>query len=192
MKKFAFILIAAAFLTWTSACNEEADKQSEEQTTEEQVQTEENATANAALEVEALLKDAASKVDKEISVTGYVTHTCKHSGRRCFIVGENPEEALRIEATEIPEGFKAELVGSKIIAKGILREKRMTKEEIEEKEAHLNEELKEEDGSAEHCHAGIAKMQKMKDWMKANEKDYYPIYFVDGTAYEVTEEKEAE
>jgi hypothetical protein len=53
------------------------------------------------------------------------------------------------------------------------------------------EELKEKQGKAEGngetCDAEMNNIQSMREWMKANNKDYYSIYYIDGTEYEVAE-----
>ena len=38
-------------------------------------------------ELDRLLAVADQKVNDTITLVGYVTHTCKHSGKKCFVVG---------------------------------------------------------------------------------------------------------
>ncbi|RKX24502.1 MAG: hypothetical protein DRP45_08030, partial [Candidatus Zixiibacteriota bacterium] len=41
-------------------------------------------------------------VGKTLSITGTVDHVCRHGGKKMFIMGENPEERLKVEAgTEV-------------------------------------------------------------------------------------------
>ena len=45
-----------------------------------------------------------------------------------------------------------------------------------------------DDGSAESCDAETANITAMRQWMKEHNKDFYSIYYIDGTNYEVVEE----
>jgi hypothetical protein len=150
------------------------------------VKIEKNDLANKEMsyDVDSLMVVADSFINKTVSVHGYVTHTCKHAGKRCFIVGESQKNSMRVEAKEGIGGFNRELVGSEIAVQGILRERRLSQKEIAESEAALNKKAK-EDGSAESCHAELNNIAKMRQWMKERGKNYYAIYYLDGNAYEV-------
>jgi hypothetical protein len=134
--------------------------------------------------LDSLLKVAERELDKTVKVNGYVTHTCKHSGKRCFIVGESQSVSMRIEAKGEIGGFNRELVGSKIEVAGILKERRLSSEYIAnmEKDVELK---KKEDGSAESCAAELSNIAEMRKWMKDNGKDYYSIYYMDGLNFTV-------
>ena len=132
-----------------------------------------------------LLANAENLLDKTVTVRGSVTHTCVHSGKRCFIVGEDPNVSMRVEAGGEIGGFNRELVGSELAITGVLRELRRTKEFIDQHEKEVNEKAATEDGSAETCAAELSNIQGMRDWMEANGKDFYAIYFMDGESYEV-------
>ena len=153
-------------------------------------------SSNAAIEVttveeakvyplDELLANAENLLDKTVTVRGSVTHTCVHSGKRCFIVGEDPNVSMRVEAGGEIGGFNRELVGSELAITGVLRERRLTKEFIDQHEKEVNEKAATEDGSAETCAAELSNIQGMRDWMEANGKDFYAIYFMDGESYEV-------
>jgi hypothetical protein len=146
--------------------------------------TEANAAVASSYDVDSLLTAADTLVGKTVSLRGYVTHTCKHSGKRCFLVGESHTTSIRVEAKEGIGGFNRELVGSQIAVRGTLRERRFSQDEIAQLEDNANKEL-EEDGSAESCHTELNSVAKMRRWMKSHGKDYYAIYYVDGNAYEV-------
>ncbi|GHT64127.1 hypothetical protein AGMMS50239_21290 [Bacteroidia bacterium] len=134
--------------------------------------------------LDSLMKVADRELDKNVKVTGYVTHTCKHSGKRCFIVGESQAIAMRVEAKGDIGGFNRELVGSKIEVSGILKERRLTKDYIAEMEKDV-EIKKTEDGAAESCAAELSNIADMRKWMKDNGKDYYSIYYMDGLNFTV-------
>jgi hypothetical protein len=134
--------------------------------------------------LDSLMKVADRELDKNVKVTGYVTHTCKHSGKRCFIVGESQTISMRVEAKGDIGGFNRELVGSKIEVSGILKERRLTKDYIAEMEKDV-ELKKTEDGTAESCAAELSNIADMRKWMKDNGKDYYSIYYMDGLNFTI-------
>lgn len=174
MKKI-FLLLAVVFAI--SSCNNSAKQESTE--TSEQ-------TAKSEAQIytfEDLLAQAGTLVDKPVRVKGYVTHTCKHSGRRCFLAGEDQKVTMRVEAKGKIGGFNRELIGSQIEVDGILRENRLSTDKINEMEKAINEKAIKNDGSAESCDTETANIQKMRDWMKSNGKDYYSIYYIDGENY---------
>ncbi len=147
--------------------------------------TSEAATKSAEVKsykIEDLLKEAESLVDKEVIVIGSITHTCKHSGRRCFMVGDDQKTSFRIEAKGDIGGFNRELIGSEIAVKGMLRENRLTNEYLDAWEEKVNERAGKEDGSAESCSAETNNIQSMREWMKKNNKEYYSLYFMDGNS----------
>lgn len=174
MKRIAFIITGITIMFFFGACNnkkQEVKKQQE----------------GTVYQLEKLLEVAAENVEKQVVVKGSVTHTCKHSGKRCFIVGNDPNTSLRIEAKGTIEGFKSDLIGSEIEVIGILKERRLTKEYIDQHAEKIKVKQLEEDGSAESCQAEMENIQKMRDWMKMHNKDYYSIYYIDGESYKVVE-----
>lgn len=137
--------------------------------------------------LDSLLNIADQLVDKTVIVRGSVTHTCKHSGKRCFIVGDDENVTMRVEAKGNIGGFNRELIGSELLITGVVKERRLTKEYIDQMEKDTNEKKAKEDGSAETCQAELSNINSMRDWMKSHNKDYYSIYFMDGQEYEVVE-----
>ncbi|MDL2222795.1 hypothetical protein LJB98_01690 [Bacteroidales bacterium OttesenSCG-928-M11] len=142
----------------------------------------------SAYTLDSLLSNADNLIDQTVTVRGSVTHTCKHSGKRCFIVGEDPNISMRVEAKGEIGGFNRELVGSELAITGVVKERRLSKEYIDQHEKEVNEQAFKEDGSAETCAAELSNIEGMRAWMKANNKDYYAIYYMDGESYEVIEE----
>jgi len=145
-------------------------------------------TSESVFELDNLLTVVDQKLEDTVTVVGYVTHTCKHSGRRCFIVGESQKASLRVEAEGEIGSFSQELVGSKLSITGIVREYRLGQEYIAEMEKSVNQRIVEENGSAETCAAELSNIADMRKWMKDNDKDYYVIYYMDGLSYQVVKE----
>ena len=173
-----FILFTAISLA-LACCNSGGKKTTQ---TNPSVAASSVSETSAAFELDSLLQVAEKEIDKTIRVTGYVTHTCKHSGKRCFIVGESQKASMRVEAKGDIGGFNRELVGSKIEVTGVLKERRLTKEYIDKMENNV-EQKKQEDGNAETCAAELANISDMRKWMKERGKDYYSIYYMDGLTY---------
>ncbi len=179
MKKILLVAVAVLSLV---ACNNKKTSPSESPASDSLAII----TDAPVYELDSLLNVADQLVDKTVKVDGYVTHTCKHSGKRCFIVGDSQKASMRVEAKGNIGGFNRELVGSKLQIVGVIKERRLTQEYIDQSEKEVNErKLEKEDGSAESCQAELNNIAEMKAWMKANNKDYYAIYYMDGQDYEV-------
>ncbi|MCM0718010.1 OB-fold nucleic acid binding domain-containing protein [Parabacteroides sp. W1-Q-101] len=135
---------------------------------------------------EKLMKEGNSLVDKEVAVKGFVTHVCKHAGKKCFLSGEDGSDmSVQVMAGGDIASFDKELIGSEIEVKGILQEHRITKEVIGKQEASVKEEMEKEGCEMERCDAVMKNVNQMKEWMADKGKDYYPVYYVNATHYEV-------
>lgn len=155
--------------------------------TKQNTTTETESEASKVMMVENLLDKAETLIDKEIAVQGHVTHTCKHSGKRCFIVGDDADLSIRIEAGGEIQGFNRELVGNTINVKGVLKERRLSEEYLAQWEEKVKAEEAEEDGSAESCSAEMSNISSMRKWMEENNKNYYSIYYINGISYEMVD-----
>ena len=159
IKQFLFLFILAAML---SSCTENSSK--------------------TAYTVNELMDTVSTQIDKEVRVRGKVNHVCKHSGMKCFIVNENEDLSMQIMAGGIIKSFDNDLIGSEIEAVGIVREHRMEKEQIDEREKTAHDQMHEE-GAHEQCQAMLNNVAQMREWMAKNNKDYYAIYYIDGIRY---------
>lgn len=151
--------------------------------------TEKESNGNTSVEVKTLneiIDNAEKTIGETVYIKGLVTHVCRFSGRRCFVANDDETLSIRIEAGGNIKGFNKELSGSVIQVKGILQEQRLTSEYIDETEAKLIAEETTEEGG-KHCDAEMNNIKKMRNWMKEHKKNYYPIYFIDGTDYEIVE-----
>jgi hypothetical protein len=134
-----------------------------------------------------LLEVAEKNVDKEVVVTGLVTHVCRHSGKRCFLMDNNGKTSIRLEAGGNINGFNQELSGSKLVAKGILRENRLSSSYIDEWEEKTLEEKEKAEIDEDACSSELNNIKEMRNWMKENNKDYYAVYYIEGIDYEEIE-----
>ena len=178
------LLFFAALLAFAVSCGNNPDAKKEAAVAEQRTEAE----TTPSYKLDELLPVADSLVGQEVIVRGFVTHTCKHSGRRCFIVGDSQKTSMRVEAGGKISGFNRELIGAELAIRGILRENRLSREYLAQMEKDLDERMRQEDGSVEACASEQANLAEMKAWMEANGKDHYSVYYLDGVDYEVVEE----
>ncbi|PCH68360.1 MAG: hypothetical protein COC06_09680 [Bacteroidales bacterium] len=173
MKKILFLSLVAVLSL--AACNSKAKQ--EKQTKEEKIE---------AISISEVMKMAEENIGKEICFQGIVNHVCAHSGRRCILIDSTGKLSLRVEAKGEINGFNRELSGSTIVVKGTLQEKRLSEEFISEWEAKVKAKEDAEEGG-EHCASEMTNIKQMREWMKTKNKDFYSIYFVNGTSYEIVD-----
>jgi len=130
-----FIWVIMAFLA--VSCNQSVKK---EGVSPEAVQTEEIVSAS----IVELLASPADYQDKEVAVSGMVTHVCRHGGQKCFIVADDGETQIRIVPAGDIDEFDIALEGSTIAFKGVFRvlntlETEVLEEDYESKEHHVVE-----------------------------------------------------
>ena len=184
MKKIIFVVIAFLGFGLASCGNSSKKQTTDEKTVQSEVKT---VDVEKALCLEDILAKAETEVGKEVVLKGKITHTCKHSGRRCFVVGKDDKTSIRVEAKGNIGGFNRELIGSVVAIKGILRENRMTEEDIDAMEAEYKKQQEAAKPGEGHCDTELKNIQGMRDWMKANNKEFYSIYYMDGMEFEVVE-----
>lgn len=82
-----------------------------------------NLTEESAIKVEfsALIKNPESYVGKNIILDGKVVHVCTETGKKMFIVGDNPDVRLYVAAGENISKFPMELLGSEITVVGVIK-----------------------------------------------------------------------
>lgn len=75
---------------------------------------------------------AAENVGKEVEIKGMVIHVCKHGGKKMFLIGEDPDQRVKIDASDKVSVFNPELEGSTVEVKGIIQP--IVEEEVPESE----------------------------------------------------------
>jgi hypothetical protein len=78
------------------------------------------ANDGAQVQFAALTENPGEYVGKTIAVEGKVVHVCTHSGKKLFIVGENPDVRLFIQAGENMPKFPMDLLGSTVVVEGLV------------------------------------------------------------------------
>jgi hypothetical protein len=74
----------------------------------------------AKVEFASLIENPDSYVGKTISIEGKVIHVCTETGKKMFIVGENPDISLYVAAGENISKFPMELLGSNVVVEGTI------------------------------------------------------------------------
>lgn len=64
---------------------------------------------------------ATNNVGKEVEIKGMVVHVCQHGGKKMFIIGEDPDKRVKIDASEKVSVFKPELEGSTVLVQGTIQ-----------------------------------------------------------------------
>jgi hypothetical protein len=73
------------------------------------------------VEFAALIANPDNYVGKNIVIEGKVVHVCTETGKKMFIVGENPDVRLFVAAGENISKFPMELLGSEITVEGVIK-----------------------------------------------------------------------
>ena len=98
-----------------------------------------------------LLDTPAEYQDKEVAVSGMVTHVCRHGGQKCFIVADDGETQIRIVPGGGIDEFKVEMEGSTIAVKGVFRvlNAESAAEQVEDYESKEHHAVEQSHSSAE-------------------------------------------
>jgi hypothetical protein len=98
-----------------------------------------------------LLASPAEYQDKEVAVSGMVTHVCRHGGQKCFIVADDGETQIRIVPGGEIDEFKIDLEGSTVAFKGIFRvlNTELAAEHVEDHESKEHHAVEQSHSSAE-------------------------------------------
>jgi len=145
--------------------------------------------------VEQVMEDMQTYVDKDIVIVGTVNHVCSHGGKRMFIMGGNPDVAIKIIPNEEIGVFEKELEGSHVVITGILKELRIDEAYVANLEAELAEGT---DNEAVHDHSkgtheeeaeneDHEKIEAMRTQIAESENGYYSQFWIEANKFEVKE-----
>jgi RecJ-like exonuclease len=105
---FSFIIISAILVSCGSTGKKDISSKSEGVEKGEKV------------EFSSLVANPENYVGKTITIEGKVVHVCTETGKKMFIVGDNPDLRLFIAAGENISKFPMELLGSEITVEGLI------------------------------------------------------------------------
>lgn len=109
IRRLFFFVITCAII---SSCGNTGKKEVSSKTEEQE--------AGSKVEFASLIANPDNYVGKNIIVEGKVVHVCTETGKKMFIVGENPDVRLYISAGENISKFPMELLGSEVIVEGVI------------------------------------------------------------------------
>ncbi|MGQ7869891.1 hypothetical protein [Sunxiuqinia sp. sy24] len=187
MKKLSFVL---GILLIVAACQQSPKK------------AESNSDELTVFTVDEIQQKGDDYIGKEVLITGMVSHVCKHSGERCFLMGSGEDVTIRVEAGNKIGSFNQEQMGSDLKVKGVLQEIRIDDAYVAEMEAELEEEgvASNEDHALGHAGEGnhevdggdhnrdqLEQIAEMRQKIEATGKGYYSIFYLDGITSEELE-----
>ncbi|MBI9054062.1 MAG: hypothetical protein JEY96_09625 [Bacteroidales bacterium] len=150
----------------------------------------------AKVTVDQVMENMQTYVDKDLVIVGTVNHVCAHGGKRMFIMGENPDVAIKITPNEDIGVFEKELEGSHVVVTGVLKELRIDEAYVANLEAEIAEGG---DNEAVHDHSGgkheeeeaedekKAQFKAMRTEIAESENGYYSQFWIEATKFEVKE-----
>ena len=193
--KIKFMVAAtlmAALVTTTSCGN--SNKQSQSEKTEQ--------AAPAALSIDNLLVHADSLANKEVTIEGICTHTCKHGATKIFLMGSDDTKTIRVEAGPLGS-FDTKCIKAIVTVTGTLKEQRVDEAYLQNWEAKLKAQTEKSHGeTAAGCdsekkargetastpEARIADFRaKIAERKAATGKDYLSFYYMEASSYEIAE-----
>lgn len=186
MKKVSTLLFIALVLF---SCGTKKQKENQETTTNKLT----------AISVDKILSNTSDYVNKEVMVEGLVNHVCSHSGKRMFVLGENPDNALKITPNNKIGIFDKKLEGNTVIIKGVLKELIIDDEYVAQLEQETAENM---DNEAFHDHSDggheeeeeaavdsskIKQIEQMKADIAESEKGFVTQYWIEASKVEIKE-----
>ena len=138
MKKLIYLFLAVAFIY---SCGNTGQN-------EENVDTADStatASNSEATTIADFLSTSEQWADKEIKLKGTVSHTCRHSGKKMFIFGEDQEKTVKINAGGESPAFDVSLEGSDVIVTGkVVEDMRVDEEYLTEWENEIKQAIADE------------------------------------------------
>ncbi|MFW5644545.1 MAG: hypothetical protein ACOCZL_01405 [Bacteroidota bacterium] len=135
MKSLSYFFLIS-FVILLTACNQANEQKSSPENNQ------------VLLSIDDFYERADEYIGEEVTISGLVTHVCKHGGQKLFITSSETNEALRIDVGEEISEFDIKLEGSEAEFTGMIHlmdEDFFARAEAEEKEHHGEEEDCEEE-----------------------------------------------
>jgi len=131
-------------------------------------------------------------IDQAVKIEGTVLHTCKHGGKRMFLI--DGTDSIRVEITAGPDitKFDESLIGSKIRVFGILKKERIDAKYLNEWEAEVkkpseNHNVGVHTGAKGHedqvTEDKLAQINALREDLKKSGKDHLSFYSIEATSF---------
>ena len=180
IKKLFLLAIPCVFLL--ASCN---------QTTKD---AENKKADTATLAVLTFFDSASNHIGKPIRIEGTVIHTCKHGGKRMFLVDGTDSIRVEITAGNNITKFDESLIGSKVKVLGVLKEERVDAKYLNEWEAEVK---KPAENHSKGIHTGakghedkgtqdkLDEINSLRNDLKNSGKDHLSFFSVEAISYTV-------
>jgi hypothetical protein len=157
-----------------------------------QDKTAENKADTAKISVLNFDTSAHSYVDKPVVIEGTVLHTCKHGGKRMFLVDGTDSVRVEITAGQEIAKFDEALIGSRVRVFGILKEERIDAKYLNEWENEVKKPAENHDagihtGAKGHEDQGVQEkldqINALRQEIKDSGKDHLSFYSIEAFKY---------
>lgn len=123
-----------------------------------------------------------------VAVEGQVVHVCKHSGKKIFIIGSNPNDRFQIFAGEKITSFPQDLEGCKVRVIGLLEEEKIDGKYLDEWESEIasneKENAKSKDSKASCAFENERKeVLDLRTKIAQSPKGYFSLYSMTAVEY---------
>ncbi|MFH0759117.1 MAG: hypothetical protein V2B15_17655 [Bacteroidota bacterium] len=118
------ILLWVSLLILTGACTQSGQKEGDSRS--------EKAEKIITATIQELVANPEEYKDKNVAITGMVTHVCRHGGQKCFVLAEDGETQIRVVPSGGIDEFNIALEGSTVAFTGTFKVM-----EPEQAEAHV-------------------------------------------------------
>lgn len=88
------------------------------------------------MSIDNLLVHADSLANKEVTIEGICTHTCKHGATKIFLMGSDDTKTIRVEAGPLGS-FDTKCINAIVTVTGTLKEQRVDEAYLQNWEAKL-------------------------------------------------------
>ncbi len=132
MKKLFFFLAIGAMLVANNACNNFGKKN-------------EDAT-KVAVTVDSFLMTPEKWANKDILIKGTVSHVCRHSGKKLFLFGANPEKTIKVNTGGDFSSFDIKYEGTDVEITGtVVEDEKIDANYLNEWEADIKKNVEDKD-----------------------------------------------
>ncbi len=165
MKKLIFLVIIGAFILLNNTgCKNNGGNNTD------------STQVSNVVSVDSFLLNPEKWADKEIVIAGTISHVCKHSGKKLFLFGANPEMTVKVNAGGDFSTFDIKYEGSDVEITGtVIEDEKIDANYLNEWEAEIKASLADKDQKVcnEENKAITGQTNKKADSEKIAEEDPY-------------------
>ena len=130
--------------------------------------------ASTNVTVDSFLKSPENWAGKEIVIAGTVSHVCRHSGKKIFIFGENPDNTVKIVTGGQVTSFDVKLEGKEVEVKGkVIEDEKIDENYLKSWEEEIKKNIEDKDKKVCDADKKAAKVQNT-DTVKTKEAEEDP------------------